>query len=88
MVVEVTEQFNKDIQKLRDKKLVASVKKALQKIELASSLSGIAGLKKIEGSKAHFRLRIGDYRMGLYFGNNKITAARLLHRREIYRYFP
>ena len=88
MRIEVTEQFNRDISKLKDKKLAASVKKALRKIESASSLSAIAQLKKIEGSKNHFRLRISDYRIGLYFDNNIIYAARFLHRKEIYRYFP
>jgi len=88
MHIEVTEQFNKDISKLKDRKLAASVKRALQKIESASSLSSISQLKKIEGSKHHYRLRIGDYRMGLYFENNRIYAARFLHRKEIYRYFP
>jgi mRNA interferase RelE/StbE len=88
MNIEVTEQFNKDISKLKDKKLIGSVKKALQKIESASSLTAIPQLKKIEGSRHHFRLRIGDYRMGLYFENNKMYAARLLHRKEIYRFFP
>jgi mRNA interferase RelE/StbE len=88
MHVEVTHQFNKDISKLRDKKLLLAIKAALQSIESAGKLSDIPNLKKMEGSARYFRIRIGNYRMGIYFNNNTIFVARFLHRKEIYRYFP
>lgn len=88
MRIEVTRQFNKDISKLRDKKLLIAVKSALQHIESADTLSQIPNLKKMEGSAKHYRIRIGDYRMGIYFDKNTISVSRFLHRKEIYRYFP
>jgi mRNA interferase RelE/StbE len=88
MRVEVTRPFNKDISKLRDKKLLLSLRSALQQIESAKSLSDIHNLKKMEGSAHYFRIRIGDYRMGIYFDKNTVYISRFLHRKEIYRYFP
>jgi mRNA interferase RelE/StbE len=88
MRVEVTRQFNKDISKLKDKKLLLAIKSALQQIESAGTLAEIHNLKKMEGTSHHFRIRIGDYRMGIYFDKNTVSVSRFLHRKEIYRYFP
>ncbi len=88
MVVVVTSNFNKDISKLRDKKLIVSVKSVLQNIESAKTFAHIPNLKKMEGTINYFRIRIGDYRMGIFAERNTIYVARLLHRKDIYRYFP
>jgi len=88
MRAEVTSKFNKDISKLRDKKVLLSVKSALQSIESAKTLSELPNLKKMTGTINYFRIRIGEYRMGIYFANNTVFVVRFLHRKEIYRYFP
>ncbi len=88
MRIEVTKQFNKDISKLRDKKLLLSVKSVLQTIESAKTLSEVNNLKKMEGTTNYFRVRVGDYRIGIFFNNNTVIVSRFLHRKEIYRYFP
>ncbi|MBP1468695.1 type II toxin-antitoxin system RelE/ParE family toxin [Candidatus Chloroploca sp. M-50] len=36
----------------------------------------------------YYRIRIGDYRLGLFVEDDTITVVRFLHRRDIYRYFP
>ena len=88
MLVEVASSFNKDISKLKDKKLLLAIKSALQLIESSSSLTEIPHLKKLTGTSNYFRLRISDYRMGIFVENNTVTIVRFLHRKEIYRYFP
>ncbi|MGH2412635.1 MAG: type II toxin-antitoxin system RelE family toxin, partial [Microcystaceae cyanobacterium] len=35
-----------------------------------------------------YRIRLGDYRIGLFIEGKTVTFARVLHRKEIYRYFP
>ncbi len=47
-----------------------------------------AALKKLKGFDGAYRIRIGDYRVGLFIVQETITFARVLHRKEIYRYFP
>lgn len=88
MFVEVAASFNKDISKLRDKKLLIAIRSALQQIESAANLSEIYHLKKLSGSNHYYRIRVGDYRIGIYVENEHITVVRFLHRREVYRYFP
>ncbi|MBX6423476.1 type II toxin-antitoxin system RelE/ParE family toxin [Thermosulfurimonas sp. F29] len=45
-------------------------------------------MKKLKGYKDFYRIRIGDYRIGLQIKENKIIFVRFLHRKEIYRCFP
>ena len=33
-------------------------------------------------------LRIKDYRIGLYFNEETLYLVRILHRKEIYKFFP
>jgi hypothetical protein len=46
MRVEVTRPFNKDISKLRNKKLLLALRSSLQQIESAKTLAEIPNLKK------------------------------------------
>jgi mRNA-degrading endonuclease RelE of RelBE toxin-antitoxin system len=48
----------------------------------------IHNIKKIEGYDNYYRLRVGDYRLGLKLSGNTIELIRFLHRRDIYRRFP
>lgn len=43
---------------------------------------------KIAGYENYFRKRIGPYRIGFKLAGGVATFYRVLHRRDIYRYFP
>ncbi|WP_201279130.1 type II toxin-antitoxin system RelE/ParE family toxin [Leptolyngbya iicbica] len=43
---------------------------------------------KLKGYQAFYRIRIGNYRIGLKVTDQEVIFVRLLHRREIYRFFP
>lgn len=53
-----------------------------------TQLHAFPNVKKLEGYKNFYRLRIGAYRLGFKFEVGKVTAYRILHRKEIYKYFP
>jgi mRNA interferase RelE/StbE len=45
--------------------------------------------KKIEGYETYYRIRIGDYRLGMEaISGREVVLLRFLHRKDIYRYFP
>lgn len=44
--------------------------------------------EKLQGYKNFYKIRFGTYRIGLHFENNTLTFERVLHRKEIYKYFP
>jgi mRNA interferase RelE/StbE len=88
MNVVFTKQFNKDILKITDKNLALRIEHTIIEVKKAVNLTQITNLKKLSGYKNSYRIRVGDYRIGLYFNGNTLEFARFLNRREIYRYFP
>jgi mRNA interferase RelE/StbE len=52
------------------------------------SLNQIAHLKKIKGANNTYRIRLGDYRIGILLDQDTIIFERVLHRKDIYRNFP
>ncbi|TVM04222.1 MAG: plasmid stabilization protein [Candidatus Brocadia sp. WS118] len=51
-------------------------------------ITEIKNLKKIKGHPSFYRIRIGDYRLGIEYRETTLVFMRVLHRKEIYRYFP
>ncbi|MGH8000971.1 MAG: type II toxin-antitoxin system RelE family toxin [Brasilonema sp.] len=52
------------------------------------SFEEITNLKKLKGYDNAYRIRIGDYRIGIIFDDETVMFQRVLHRKDIYRYFP
>lgn len=48
----------------------------------------IPGIRKLKGYRHYFRIRFGDYRIGVTYRNDILSLERLLHRKDIYKYFP
>jgi mRNA interferase RelE/StbE len=38
--------------------------------------------------KNHYKVRFGDYRVGIFKNDNTIELLRVLNRKEIYKFFP
>ena len=88
MKVDFKESFAKDLGKIKDKKLLASVQGIIEQTETAESLREIKKIKKIKGYKIYYRIKVGNYRIGIKFENDLLTFVRFLNRKDIYRYFP
>lgn len=81
--------FHKDLKALQhDAKLFARIKDLLYLIESSSSIELIENVKKIKFDGMYYRIRIGDYRIGLIVERDEAIFVRILHRSKIYRYFP
>jgi mRNA interferase RelE/StbE len=80
--------FEKDFKRNRDAALEQRVRSAIHDIQNAESLSEATQMKQLAGYQNCFRIRVGDYRIGLYLDGDTVVFARFLHRKEIYRYFP
>ena len=90
MEILVDKTFFKDLDKINNKGLSTKIDKVIEDIKGASTLSEIKNLKKISTGKTqdYFRIRIADYRVGIRVIKSKIVFVRILHRKEIYRFFP
>lgn len=67
MKVEFKKTFEKDLRKLRDKTLLNKIKSIIEAVEAANVLEDVANLKRLQGVDGYFRIRLGDYRIGLFF---------------------
>lgn len=80
--------FIRDLRRIRDRDLQRRITRKIQELEEADSITEVSGIRAMRGWENHYRVRIGDYRMGLTVEGNVVTLLRFLHRRDIYRYFP
>jgi mRNA interferase RelE/StbE len=80
--------FTKDLKAIRDKGLLRQIDRAIAEVKTAAALSEIRHLGKMRGYATFFRLRVGDYRVGIEVVEDEVIFVRVLHRKDIYRYFP
>jgi mRNA interferase RelE/StbE len=81
--------FLKDLKQIQhNKPLCRQIEQVLDLLESVPALQGIPHLQKIQGHPSAYRIRLGEYRLGLFAQEDAVVLARLLHRKEIYRYFP
>jgi mRNA interferase RelE/StbE len=57
-------------------------------VEAATNVSQIKGLKKLSGYDAYYRIRVGDYRIGVKIENTLVFFVVFDHRKDIYKGFP
>ncbi len=89
MKLRIEKSFSRDVDTIKDKKLLQKLKDCISKIENADNIRALSRVKKIEGFDGFYRIKIGDYRLGLELSaGNKVILIRLLQRKDIYRYFP
>ncbi len=88
MKVAFRNSFAKDLKSVKRKALLKRVKDLIETVEQADTLAEIPNLKKLKGGENYFRLRLGDYRLGIALENDVVNFVRLLNRKDIYRHFP
>jgi mRNA interferase RelE/StbE len=88
MKVEFLAKFSKDIDKINHSNIKASIAKAIVEVENAPSLQEVRNVKKLQGHKIAYRIRIGDYRIGFFYEHGIVQFARVVHRKDIYKVFP
>lgn len=88
MNVQFRASFAKDLRDIRNKDLLSRIKENIEQVEQAQTLQDITNLKKLKGSTNYYRIRIGEYRIGLVVEGDVVSFIRCLNRKDIYRYFP
>jgi mRNA interferase RelE/StbE len=88
MDVIVTKQFEKDADKELDKTLQLQLADIIEQIRGARTLQQVPNIKKLTGYKTAYRIKLYSYRIGFLYESNKVKLSRVMHRKEIYRYFP
>lgn len=81
--------FIKDLKALKSTPFFVPIKALVfEEIPNYLQFEEIKNLKKLNVAEDAYRIRLGDYRIGLIFDDEVVTFVRVLHRKDIYRYFP
>lgn len=88
MKTEFKASFLKAIKRIKDQQLKTEIANTIKDVESAENLRQIKQLKKLKGYKQYYRIRIGNYRIGLKIEKETVFFVDTDHRKNIYRIFP
>ena len=88
MKTDFTAPFDKDVSKIISANIIEKIEHAILNVENALSIRNIHRLKKLKGYRIHYRIRTGDYRIGITIEGDMVTFLRCLPRKDFYKYFP
>ena len=90
MNLKITKKFYKDLWKIKNIKVIEQIENIIIDFNNLDFVDLIwkYKVKKIIWFKKFYRLRIWDYRLWFSLDDNEIIFIRILHRKEIYKYFP
>ena len=88
MTVKIDKAFQKDVRKLNNKAINSKISSAIGNVQMADNVHQIKNLKKLKGTTSSYRVKIGDYSLGIIIHESSVEFIRCLHRKDIYKYFP
>jgi mRNA interferase RelE/StbE len=88
MNVEFKKSFLKNLIKLKNKSLKDSIYDCIVHVESVENKEQIKNIKKLKGFNDHYRIRVGDYRIGVKIDKKKVYFVIFEHRKDIYKIFP
>ena len=87
MKIEIHSSFSKAARKL-PADVQHKVAEIIIIIEVARTIRDLQNCKKLKGYKSAYRIKLDTYRIGFFFERGVVELTTVLHRRDIYRYFP
>lgn len=88
MKILIEKAFKKDLKKINNSEINKSIYDLILEIKSYDSIYQIKNIKKLKNSKNNYRIRLGNFRIGLEYSDETLIFIRFLHRKDIYKYFP
>ena len=88
MTVESTRLFRRDVRGIGSAQIRRRLDQVIQELIEADNITEVTGVRRLRAEGQHYRIRIGDYRLGITMDGETAVLRRFLPRGEIYRYFP
>lgn len=88
MQYEFEKSFVRDFRKVKEKHLAQAILDVIDMVADANTIKDVKNVKKMSGFKSAYRIRIGDYRIGVFVRKQIVIFAAFAHRKDIYRKFP
>jgi len=86
--LEFRDSFLEDIKRIKETAVKKKIAAVISESQKAASLLELKNVKKLEGGAVYYRIRVGDYRIGIKMQDKTLIFMRCLNRKDIYRYFP
>lgn len=88
MQVLINKRFLRDLARIPKQDRIRIEDFVFSKIRDYQNITEIPNLSKLKGYHNYYRIRFGEYRAGIIYENNNLIFKRLLHRKDIYKFFP
>ena len=88
MKIFYTKTFARDLKKIKEKRILDKISELKNETEKIKTIDEIKHIKKIKGLKNAYRIRLGNYRIGVFIEKNYIEFHRIKLRKDIYKIFP
>ena len=88
MKVEYRKRFLKDLSEIPNSARKTIETFVFSELPNLGALGSSGKIERLTGYPGYFKVRFGEYRVGLRLEGDTIFVERVLHRREIYRYYP
>lgn len=90
MKIAYKSSFLKAIQKLKEADLKDAIFESVINAENTNVISEIKNIKKLKGYSSYYRIRVGNYRIGLKWEESEkiLYFVTFDHRKDIYKNFP
>ena len=87
MKIEIRSSFTKASKKL-PAHYQQKIAEIIEQIEDVENIREISNCKKLTGYKTAYRIKLESFRIGFFYKKGVIELTTVLHRKDIYRYFP
>ena len=89
MNFETSKQFDKQVFKIKDRTVKFRLKKIIEKVAEAKNLDEISNIMPIVGYPGYYRIKFGDFRVGISIEDNTVWFLYFGKRDEsTYKKFP
>jgi mRNA interferase RelE/StbE len=88
MKIEFTKRFDKQLDKIKDIQLRDEISVVVKECIDKESIHQVHSVKKLKGYKNYYRIRTGNFRIGIALDNNVVVFSAIYDRKEFYKFFP
>jgi mRNA interferase RelE/StbE len=89
MKIEFEKSFYKSLEKVVNASISKKLISIIEQTEETTSIDKISSIKKLSGYKTFYRIRLGEYRIGIEFIKpDTVLFIIISHRKDIYNRFP
>lgn len=89
MKVVANPRFNRDLRRIREPFIASRLNRKIEELEAAASIRDVSEVRRLNAPRGrHYRIRIGEYRLGVTLEGDTVVLAGIGHRRDFYRRFP